>query len=128
MQGTESEELEARDDGQVVGEHAGTEVYGESDWVRGFSAGFGLHFFGIPVIFFLMWCVLRFMEENPEGGTTRVWLWTLGTIGVTQVAYMAPAFFVAKYKGQPSSYRSGLIVSAIVLLLLNAALVYAFWG
>jgi hypothetical protein len=126
MHAADPDDLEAqeREDSDA---RPATEVYGESDGVRGFSAGLGLHFFGIPVMFFLMWCLMRLLVKDPEAGSGRVWFWTLGTIGVTQFAYMLPAYFVAKYKKQPGAYRTGLLLSALGLFALNAILVYFFW-
>ncbi|MDF1836640.1 MAG: hypothetical protein P1V35_02125, partial [Planctomycetota bacterium] len=69
----------------------------------------------------------RFLEKDPEAGSSGVWVKTLGTIGATQVLYMLPAYWVAKSKRQPRAYRTGLLLSAIGLFVLNVLLLYFFW-
>jgi hypothetical protein len=61
--------------------------------------------FGIPVLFFLMWCLMWFMVQGMEA-SDRVGLWTLGTLGtlgtavtavtagMMQAVYMVPAYVV----------------------------------
>jgi hypothetical protein len=125
MHGTEPEDSKPQGKGVGTAVDFGTEGYGESAGVRGFATGLGLHFFGIPVMLFLMWCLMRLSVQNPEA-SGRAWFWTLGTAGVTQAVYMLPAYFIAKYKDQPKAYRTGLLVSALGLFVLNVMLVYFF--
>ncbi len=119
MLGNESEDVERQDDREESVAEERAEAFGESHWISGFSAGLGLHFFGVPVLFFLTWIVLRYLEVDSGAGFTGVWLWTFGTMGVTQLGYMLPAYYVARQKGQPRAYRSGLVVSVLGLVGLN---------
>jgi hypothetical protein len=75
---------------------------------KGFLLGCGLHIVAIPLLL-----LISTAESSALGAVLFV--------GLAQLIYMIPAFFVAKSKGVSRDFLKGLVLSAVVVFILNAA-------